>query len=129
MKYIKLFESFNNVPAHMARTIHLLKNYNVIEEDYYDVDGDQIEIYKVKGKDFDYFLDNQIILTVDKDSSKEPRKTGNKVEFEDKNYLVWSVEYIDYGDEDRDTRKEVQDYLSKLSDTLVGEDVMIFWES
>lgn len=129
MKYIKLFESFNNVPAHMARTIHLLKNYNVIEEDYYDVDGDQIEIYKVKGKDFDYFLDNQIILTVDKDSSKEPQKTGNKVEFKDKNHLVWSVEYIDYGDEDRDTRKEVQDYLSKLSDTLVGEDVIIFWES
>jgi len=112
MKHIKLFESFGNVPAHIARTIHLLKNYNVIEEDEYAVVEDEIEIWNIKGKKFDYFLDNQIILTVDKDSSK----------------LVWSIEYIDYGDEDYDERKEVQDYLSKLSDTLVGEDVMIFWE-
>jgi hypothetical protein len=111
LKHIKLFESFN-VPAHIARTIHLLKNYNVIEEGDYDIHGDEIEIWNIKGKKFDYFLDNQIILTVDTDSSK----------------LVWSVEYIDYGDEDDDERKEVQDYLSKLSDTLVGEDVMIFWE-
>ena len=112
MKYIKLFESFN-VPAHIARTIHLLKNYNVIEEGDYDIHGDEIEIWNIKGKKFDYFLDNQIILTVDTDSSK----------------LVWSIEYIDYDEEDDGERKEVQDYLSKLSDTLVGEVVMIFWDS
>ena len=129
MKHIKLFESFGNVPAHMTRTIHLLKNYNVIEEGEYDVDGDEIEIYNIKGKNFDYFLDNQIILTVDKDSSKYPQKKDNKVTFKDQSYLVWSIDYMDYGDEDDDTRQEVQEYFEKLSDTLVGEDVMIFWES
>ena len=51
MKHIKLFESFGNVPAHMTRTIHLLKNYNVIEEGEYDVDGDEKSFLKEQSKD------------------------------------------------------------------------------
>ncbi len=111
MKHLQLFEHFEQ--AAMDKTISILKNYNVIEEDLYDIENDTITIYTIKDKQFGYFLDNQISIEVDLDI-----KT-----------TVWNVEYHDYGDSiDAKEKRIVKKYLEELSDVIAKEDVIVNWE-
>jgi len=110
MEYIKLFEQFTQQA--IEKSLSVLKAYDVLEDDTYDIDQGEITIYMIKDKQFDYFLDNQIIIELDMDGEM----------------VIWNIEYEDHGDKvDFESKKEVKKYLLELSDKIAKENIMVNW--
>lgn len=70
MNYLKLFEKFQSENV-IEEVIHKFLNLGFLDLESIDIQEDHFEIHSIKGKRFDYFLDNHLLVMVDKDVDGE----------------------------------------------------------